>query len=232
MVSMIRTLSELPIFRTIRGRQAVSLWASKLFEKSGIRRLFGVNLVAAVVMTSVVSPETDNLLNQMTLQAQTRQTPISALINTKTTFELPLVNFKISQLYSYWHPGIDMTAIEGTPVYAIETGYVEAVNSHLWGYGKHVIINHGHEFKSLYAHLSRFETVIGRKVERGELIGRVGATGWATGDHLHFEVYYQNVSVNPLEVLPIKPEEIVYDGSMWKNPPPSATPSTSLATGN
>lgn len=233
MDSMLKKLLQRSVFfRTIRGRQIVSLWASRLFEKSGIRQLFGVNLVAAAVMTGVISPQAENLLSQMTLVTKTRQTPIKALTDTKTTFETPLANFKISQLYSYWHPGIDMTAPEGTPIYAIEAGTVEAVNTHLWGYGKHVIINHGHDFKSLYAHLSEINTAGGLQVGRGELIGRIGATGWATGDHLHFEVYYQNVPVNPLEVLPIKPEEIVYDGIMWKNTAPSATSAVSLATGN
>lgn len=231
MISMMRTFFNLPIFRTHRGRQVVSLWASKIFEKSGISKLFGVNLVAAVVFTGLISPEADNLLNQRSLQNKADKTQIVAQINTETTFEKPLVNFKLSQFYSYWHQGIDMTTSEGSPVYAIDAGYVEATNSHLWGYGKHVIVNHGHDFKSLYAHLSSFETVAGRHIERGELIGRVGSTGWSTGDHLHFEVYYQGVAVNPLEVLPIKKEEIVYDGILW-NKAATASPSASPTASN
>lgn len=211
MASMLRKLKEVSIFGSFRGRHIVSLWVSRIFERSGIKRFFGLNLVAAVIFTGVVTPETSNLLSVIQVEEKIHETPISGVTATETTFEMPLTNFAISQTYSFWHQGIDMTAAIGTPIYAIEDGIVEYTENSFFGYGKHVILAHEKDIKSLYAHLSEIATVVGRHVKRGEMIGRVGSTGWATGDHLHLEIYQNGLTLNPLELLPIKPKDIVYD---------------------
>lgn len=194
-----------------KGRHFLSVWASRLFEKSGIKKLFGLNLVAAIFLTTIVSPQLATLSDQVELESTIYTTPIAGDPITKTTFDMPLVNFRLSQRFSFWHPGLDMTASRGTPVYAIEEGVVEFATSSRWGYGKHILITHPHQVKSLYAHLSSIETVIGQKVARGELVGRVGSTGWSTGNHLHFEIYQNGISINPLEVLPIEKNTLSYD---------------------
>lgn len=209
-----------------KGRHFVSFWASKIFERAGIKRLFGVNLVAALLVTSVLTPELTALANHQSLIAAVQETDIEADPTTKTTFDLPLANFRISQGYRFWHPGIDMTAPLGTPIYAIDDGIVEYIESSYFGYGKHVVIAHEHNYKSLYGHMSEIKTFVGRKVSRGELIGRVGSTGWSTGNHLHFEIYYNGASINPLEVLPIERDTIVYDPVYTQ----TATASASVAT--
>lgn len=215
MVSMTRmikqNLKNFVIFRTIKGRHIISLWASRIFEKSGIKRLFGINLVAAVFFAGVISPEADNFLNQQILTNKIKNTQINADPITVTTFENPLTNFAISQGFSFWHPGIDMTAPYGSPIYAIEEGIVEYADSSFLGYGKYVIIGHEHNTKSLYAHMSEIETFSGKKVTRGDLIGKVGSTGWSTGNHLHLEIFQNGKPLNPLEVLPIKSDEIKYE---------------------
>jgi murein DD-endopeptidase MepM/ murein hydrolase activator NlpD len=207
------------------SRQILSLLASRFFEKSGIKRFFGLNLLAAVFVAGVVSPQASDLLSQLTIENKTPTTQITANPVTKTTFEIPLPNFAISQLYSFWHPGLDMAAPEGTPIYAIDDGVVEFAGTFFFGFGRHVVLSHRHNIRSLYAHMSEIDTVIGRRVARGELIGRVGATGWATGPHLHFEVYQNGVTINPLDVLPIKLSEATYDGALGQAPTsPPATP--------
>ncbi len=96
------------------------------------------------------------------------------------------------------HSGLDFTADRGTEVYVTGDGVVEVVESKRWGYGKSIIINHGFGYKTLYAHLSKFEVKEGQKVKRGELIGLIGSTGKSTGPHLHYEVIKDGTKVNPI----------------------------------
>ena len=70
-----------------------------------------------------------------------------------------------------------------------------------WGYGNHLIVNHGHGYTTVYAHLSRFAVANGTKVKRGQLIGYVGSTGRSTGPHLHYEVRLDGRAVNPTPFL-------------------------------
>jgi murein DD-endopeptidase MepM/ murein hydrolase activator NlpD len=221
---MIRKILNLKIFKFIHGRQALSLWASKIFEKTSIKNILGINLVAAIFLTGVVSPQVGNIFNQLTVEAKSPTTIIEAEAETKTTIDSPLADFKVSQFFSFWHPGIDMVAQEGTPIYAIDDGVVEYAGNMFFGYGKHVIISHAHGLKSLYGHMSEIKTVVGKTIQRGELIGKVGSTGWSTGDHLHLEIYQNNVPQNPLEILPIKTSEVKLDGAITQSSTPSAMP--------
>ena len=95
------------------------------------------------------------------------------------------------------HSGIDFTAKIGTDINSTGDGIVEAVKNSRTGYGKHVIINHGFGYKTLYAHLSEFKIRKGQKVKRGDIIGKVGNTGTSTGPHLHYEVIRNNKKIDP-----------------------------------
>jgi len=110
------------------------------------------------------------------------------------------------------HLGVDYSAPTGTPIYAAGSGRV-AVAGWKNGFGKFVQIQHGSEFSTMYGHLSRLAAGIqaGEKVQQGQLIGYVGATGLATGPHLDYRITRKGVFVNPLGVkvqpsVPLKPE--------------------------
>jgi murein DD-endopeptidase MepM/ murein hydrolase activator NlpD len=103
----------------------------------------------------------------------------------------------ISQLFWARHPGYDLAAPKGTPVYAADSGYVEVVGWDNTGYGNMILLNHGNNFVTRYAHLSAFNVEAGQSVKKGDLIGRVGSTGHSTGPHLHFEVIFGGVQRNP-----------------------------------
>ena len=110
------------------------------------------------------------------------------------------------------HLGVDYSAPTGTPIYAAGSGRV-AVAGWKNGFGKFIHIQHGSEFSTMYGHLSRFATGIraGEKVQQGQLIGYVGATGLATGPHLDYRITRKGVFVNPLGVkfqpsVPLKAE--------------------------
>jgi hypothetical protein len=99
-----------------------------------------------------------------------------------------------------YHPGLDISADKGTPVYATADGTISQA-AFSGAYGNLVVIDHQFGLETRYGHLSAFRTQRGQKVKRGELIGLVGATGRATGPHLHYEVRVNDRILNPLQFL-------------------------------
>jgi len=98
------------------------------------------------------------------------------------------------------HNGVDISAEIGTEVYAAAAGVVVAAKSSYslgQGYGRHVIIDHGYGYKTLYGHLSEVWVKEGQRIERWDVIGLVGNTGRTTGPHLHFEVHKDDTPVDP-----------------------------------
>ena len=96
------------------------------------------------------------------------------------------------------HYGMDFTAPKGTHIYATGDGIVKRADNRASGYGKHIRIDHGFGYVSLYAHLSKYEAKRGQKVKRGEVIGYVGNTGRSAGPHLHYEIFKDGKKINPL----------------------------------
>ncbi len=100
-----------------------------------------------------------------------------------------------------FHTGIDLLAPSGTPVYSARAGKVVYADWANGGYGFLVVVDHGHGERTFYAHLSRIDVQVGVFVAQGVRVGAVGATGDATGPHLHFEVRVRGAAVNPLRAL-------------------------------
>src|SRR5262245_14557845 len=99
-----------------------------------------------------------------------------------------------------YHQGLDISADQGSPVYATADGTVLQAGRE-GAYGNLVTIDHGYGLETRYGHLSKYEVRPGAKVQRGDVIGRVGATGRATGPHLHYEVRVNGRLLNPLQLL-------------------------------
>lgn len=97
-----------------------------------------------------------------------------------------------------YHYGMDFTAPRGTPVYATGDGVVRRADNSASGYGRHVRINHGYGYESLYAHLYKYSVRRGQKVQRGDLIGFVGSTGRSEAPHLHYEIFKDKRRINPI----------------------------------
>ena len=108
--------------------------------------------------------------------------------------------WRIHPIYkiSKFHYGMDFTAPLGTDVYATGNGVVVGVLSSKRGLGKHIIIDHGFGYTSIYAHLSNFNVRVGQKVQRGDIIGFVGSTGTSVANHLHYEIKLNGVNVDPV----------------------------------
>ena len=98
------------------------------------------------------------------------------------------------------HTGVDLSAIMGTPVRAAADGIV-VFASWMSGYGRLLILDHGHGVQTYYGHLSRFEVVPGEEVRRGDTVARSGASGRVTSPHLHYEVRMGGTPVNPYPFL-------------------------------
>ena len=101
-----------------------------------------------------------------------------------------------------WHSGADFPAANGTPVYAARSGQVVWAGWRDGGWGFLVTVAHGQGLRTMYAHLSRIDVRVGVWVGEGVRVGLVGASGQATGPHLHFEVRVRNAAVDPLRALP------------------------------
>lgn len=101
------------------------------------------------------------------------------------------------------HSGTDWAAPEGTAVGAVGPGVVSLAEDDLFYTGKTVMIDHGHGVQSVYAHLSRIDVATGERVATGQTIGAVGATGRATGPHLHFGISWFGEKLDPQAALPV-----------------------------
>ena len=98
------------------------------------------------------------------------------------------------------HRGVDYAAPSGTPAYTVGDGVVDFAGVQS-GYGNTVIVRHGNNHSTVYAHLSRIQVRKGQTVTQGQVIGAVGSTGWSTGPHLHFEFRINGVYTDPQKVI-------------------------------
>lgn len=107
--------------------------------------------------------------------------------------------YRIDPVYGTgkFHEGMDFASDVGTPVYATGDAKVESAKWHS-GYGNLIVLDHGYNYTTRYAHLSEMNVRAGQQVKRGDLIGKVGNTGKSTGPHLHYEVRFKGIPQNPV----------------------------------
>ncbi len=127
--------------------------------------------------------------------------PISGKLEVTSEFGLRRNPFGGSRFEM--HNGIDFRGPTGTPIYATADGIVVKAERS-GGYGKHVVIDHGYSYETVYAHLSAIDVQAGDRVKRGDLIGALGSTGRSTGPHLHYEVHLNGKPVNPRSYLDLE----------------------------
>ncbi len=113
----------------------------------------------------------------------------------------PFGEMRRKENITYNHKGIDIKADKGTYVFAVQRGIVIYAGK-AKDYGLLVCIEHPGHWKTRYAHLSSISVKLNQRVKKGQLIGRVGATGNATGPHLHFELRKNGKPINPIIIFP------------------------------
>lgn len=99
------------------------------------------------------------------------------------------------------HYGLDIAAPSGTDIYSPAPGVVELVNHDMFYSGGTLLISHGLGVSSTFIHLSKVEVTVGQRVERGQLIGKVGSSGRATGPHLDWRINWFNIRLDPELIL-------------------------------
>ncbi|MCB9449896.1 MAG: M23 family metallopeptidase [Anaerolineaceae bacterium] len=112
----------------------------------------------------------------------------------------PLSSYTWVRGFSSWHPGVDLAAPLGTPVYAANSGVVIFNGWNSWGYGTLVVLAHG-PYLTLYGHLSGTTVSCGQLITVGQQIGMVGSTGNSSGPHLHFEIRYGQTQQDPAATI-------------------------------
>ncbi len=124
------------------------------------------------------------------------------LVGTGTFIWPALQHWVSGNNYAPWHPGIDIAAHLGDPIYAADNGVVVYAGWNTWGYGNLVVIDHGNGWQTWYAHNSAIYVGCGQNVFQGSVIAAAGSTGRSTGPHLHFETRLNGTLPNPFNVLP------------------------------
>ncbi|QEK11921.1 M23 family metallopeptidase [Crassaminicella thermophila] len=129
------------------------------------------------------------------LAAKPTKRPASGKITSKFGYRISPITNRIQ-----FHKGIDIANKEGTNIIAAGTGIVtfSGWNS---GYGKTIIISHGYGYRSVYAHNKKNLVNVGQKVQKGDIIAKMGSTGRSTGPHVHFEIHYKGKQIDPLTIL-------------------------------
>jgi murein DD-endopeptidase MepM/ murein hydrolase activator NlpD len=197
-------LGSRPLKKGNRGWDVASLQfrlAEHGFPSGHSDGIFGPHVEAALRRFQEWSALTrDGVAGPATLYALT-QPPPSIPLPLAWPLTAPVLGDPFGPRGTSWHAGIDLPAPLGTPVYSARSGQVVWAG---WrdGWGLLVTVAHGRGERTMYAHLSRVDVRVGVWVAQGVRLGRVGATGHATGPHLHFEVRIRNASVDPLRALP------------------------------
>jgi murein DD-endopeptidase MepM/ murein hydrolase activator NlpD len=153
----------------------------------------GLNIISDKIATTNI--ETNNIEIKNPVTGKIANT-ISPTISWPTTGVITL-EFGQRSPYQLYHTGIDIANSVGTDIIPLYEGTITYAGENSWGFGKHIIIDHGNNVITIYAHLSKIFVYKGQKISRGEVIGKMGTTGWSTGPHLHFQINIYGIPVNP-----------------------------------
>lgn len=176
----------------------VRLFIHKLFAHKSVKKILGTNLAFALILTSFVPSHefvSVDAEEPFISEAQT-------VLKTEKGTQFPVESIRITQGFRVYHPGVDLDGITGDIIKPIKKGKVQQVSYSKFSYGNSIVVNHGNEITSLYAHLSEINVEIDQEVTTETVIGKMGATGRSFGDHLHLEIRDHGHAINPTSVLP------------------------------
>lgn len=187
--------------------QKIFIYATKLAVGSTL--FFALSLMTACSSVPRVDTGARGLLQQTTpvsVEELPGLLPESTMQTSYTGFVWPLHIGKITSLFGTrrrdFHEGIDIRANRGTPIYAAREGVVIYSSKRIRGYGNMIVLKHDDGYATVYAHNRKNLVKRGARVTQGQLLAYVGATGKATGPHLHFEIRKGEVAQDPLQYLP------------------------------
>jgi len=195
----------------------INLWNFKRELKFVIASfLIAISLpiIAVIILMNVgINIVSDKLA---TYNTQTNKVQIKDPLTGKVIKEIsPIITWPVKGIitlefgqsdwpYQPFHTGIDIAnpfGKQGDPITPFMDGKVIYAGEIFWGFGKHIIINHGNNITSLYGHLNKIFVYPGQEVKSGQVIGLEGSSGWSTGPHLHFQINVFGLPVNPRTFL-------------------------------
>lgn len=184
--------------RRMRRGNKISRFFRHIFEHNKIQKILGANLALLAIASTFLPtshPFTEEIQESTITQAPT-------VFKTEIAIQYPVEFVKITQGYRFYHPAIDLDGITGDPIRPIMSGRVEGIQYSQSGYGNAVLVDHRESIMSFYAHLSKIFVSKDQEVTTSTILGEMGATGRAYGDHLHLEIYKNGKPINPLNFLP------------------------------
>lgn len=165
---------------------------------------FDLQIGQVLIVPDGVPPEVKAPVRQRVMPQYIAQGPSSPTFIAPGggNFIWPASTSGISQYFAWYHPGVDLPNRNAPAVAASDGGVVVLAGwPDNYGYGNRIMIDHGNGYTTLYAHLSNIYVSSGQTVSRGQAIGQMGSTGRSTGVHLHFEIRYNGIAINPLSIL-------------------------------
>lgn len=192
-------LPNLDDIKSTRKGSKFSRFFRHVFEHKNVKKAFGVNLAMVAATAAFVPAQASNIeFVEEDVVIEEKYT----VLTTQRSIQYPVEKVNITQGYRFYHPGIDLDGITGDNVKPFTAGYVSDVSYSGYGYGNAVLVDHGDNITSLYAHLSTILVVNGQEVNLDTIIGSIGTSGRAYGDHLHLEIRDSGYPVNPHILLP------------------------------
>ncbi|MBP7738072.1 MAG: M23 family metallopeptidase [Spirochaetes bacterium] len=192
----------LGIWTTVDSQPKLNSYISKFYIT--LKEFQEINGTSITWGQFVFIPYSEKYIQELEAQGVKRD----SLISQKSDFIWPLTQVEIiSSTFGIrngrLHTGTDMPATNGTPIVAVMDGRVLAAR-YEGGFGKTVTMEHRDNFITKYAHCAEMFVKAGDVIKKGQVIGMVGSTGISTGNHLHFEIRYNDIPLNPLDFLPYK----------------------------
>jgi len=187
--------------RRFRAGNLLSRLIRPIFEIKQIKAVFGAQLAAAVFTVGSLGipfAETSGLAYPEAGRTEVVLGVDQMVLTTEEVgFQVPVKELVgVSQRFHAGHPAYDLRAPLGSEVVPINDGVVKKIIHSSYGYGRRVIVDHGEGLVSLYAHMGKIAVDEGDKVDKEDVLGEVGLTGWTTGPHIHLEMYKDGVVVN------------------------------------
>lgn len=203
------------------------IFSAEPFDMQAINRTTGIKKTNHAEFVFAIQDKLKQVKTQLVKQSKSFDELIDLAVNKEEMIKsipsiLPIENKDLTRLSSGFgyridpvyfvkkmHAGLDFTSPSGSPIHASGDGVIEKIGFSKGGYGNEIVINHGFGYKSHYAHMSGFNTSLGKKVKRGEVIGYIGSTGKSTAPHLHYEIIKNGTKIDPINFFfnDITPEE-------------------------
>ena len=200
---ILRTVISLP---KTRSSHPISKLLRPVLETKRLKTVLGGAMSVLSVLLSSVWFMTGIYQGSISVQAFS-PSPTQAVIETeKKEYFYDFKNVVpamtgVSQGFSRWHPGDDITAPAGSKIYPVQAGRVVRIENTRFGYGRSMLVDHGDGVVSLYAHLGKVLVVEGETVNSEVALAEIGLTGRTTGYHLHLEIRNDNRAINPSKHL-------------------------------